>query len=44
VSENWAMYQASFAALDSAKASTDEHFAKVTPAKVGTTLEASAGL
>jgi soluble lytic murein transglycosylase len=44
VSENWAMYQASFAALDAAKASTDEYFAKVTPAKVGTTLEASAGL
>ncbi len=44
VSENWAMYQASFAALNSARASTGERIAKVTPAKVGTTLEASAGL
>jgi soluble lytic murein transglycosylase len=44
VSENWAMYRASFAALDAAQASTGVQSAKITPAKVGTTLEASAGL
>jgi peptidoglycan lytic transglycosylase len=45
VTENWAMYRASFAAVKAAKAGSGEFdAAESTPVKIDATLEASAGL